>query len=306
VGRQAAHIAGLRVCEGATKKCLPFPPRVPRSRPSSHCKSGIRPRPGLRRQVPRGGRLPAEGHGVFGSRARRVLAKVKRAMVEGQARMSRGPVPAARVASIVALSIAAACGRKTFGGGNTATRSGAAVGGSRASSGGPDVGGSSGVSGSGATSSGGGVSGSRSAANSTSSGTSSGIGATDSGSAAGPTLFECPMNCSPLGLCCLTLVGADVQGTCASLASGCSSAAATIACKASHDCNGQICCIIPAARDGPASSHCAATCPPEHIACGVDADCPTSGGRGNCTYLAGTPEAVFGVCRTANVGRREP
>ena len=75
---------------------------------------------------------------------------------------------------------------------------------------------------------------------------------------------------------------------------------------ASHDCNGQICCIIPAAGHGPASSHCAATCPPEHIACGVDADCPTSGGRGNCTYLAGTPEAVFGVCRTANVGRREP
>jgi hypothetical protein len=207
----------------------------------------------------------------FGSRAPRVLAKVERAMVEGQARMSRGPVPAARVASIVALSIAAACGRKTVGGGNSATRSGAAVDGSGASSGGPDVGGSSGVS-----------------------------------SAAGPTLFDCPMNCSPPGLCCLTLVGADVQGTCASLTSGCSSAAATIACKASHDCNGQICCIIPAAGNGPASSHCAATCPPGRIACGVDADCATSGGRGNCAYLSGTPEAVFGVCRPANVGKREP
>ena len=242
----------------------------------------------------------------FGSRAPRVLAKVERAMVEGQACMSREPVPAVRVASIVALSIAAACGRKSFGGGNSATRNGAAVVASRASSGGPGVGGSSGVSGNGATSSGGGVSGNSSAANSTSSGTSSGVGTTGSGSAAGPTLFDCPMNCSPPGLCCLTLVGADVQGTCASLASGCSSAAATIACKASHDCNGQICCIIPAAGDGPASSHCAATCPPERVACGVDADCPTSGGRGNCAYLTGTPEAVFGVCRPANVGKREP
>jgi hypothetical protein len=223
--------------------------------------------------------------------------------------MSRGPVSAARgVASIVALSLTAACGGKTSGGGNSATNSGVGVGGSSASSGGPGVSsGSSGATGNGATSNRAAFSGSSgSAANSTSNGTSSGLGATGSASAAGPTLFDCPMNCSARGVCCLTLVGAEVQGTCASMTAGCGSAAATIACKANADCNGQTCCIIPAAGDGPASSHCAATCPPQQIACGVDADCPTDGGPVNCAALTGTPEAVFGVCRPGNGGGGSP
>jgi hypothetical protein len=186
----------------------------------------------------------------------------------------------ALIVGSLGVVLAAACG----GSSTTTTNEGGAGDDASGSSGGSSSGSSSGSSGSSSGSSG---------------GSSSGAG--DDG---GPVIGDCP-NCQ--AVCCLAMVGGQVQGTCAATAAACPTGAGALECMANMDCSGgQTCCVTGGNATSPASAACVASCPTGHPACGGSAgdntDCPGGAAGWACVPVPGTPMAVLGICVPSDGG----